>query len=380
MSDDLENLRIDRPEEVHARPRASRGWMYLFFLLLLLSGGGFAYLLKNPLAPPPSEEPAEPVERVAAPGARVPGTEPRGAFTASGWVKLPLRYPILVTPLIEGRVEELRVVEGDRVEAGDVLARLYDRDLQAELEVARARMEAAEAANAKYLRGSRPQEKVQARSAVEHLEAQLATAEEILAHSRGLQPSGAISLEELQQDELKVRTLQAELLQAREQRGLVEEGFREEDVALAAASLAEARAGHELARLRLGYARIESPIAGLVLERRAEIGQWITPRTGAIVSLFDPAELEVRVDVNQDDISKVFIGQTVELSSRAAPSRQHLGRVILVEPRADEVKNTVPVRVKIEQPEGKLLFPDMVVKARFLPAESGEAEGPNRNE
>jgi len=80
----------------------------------------------------------------------------------------------------------------------------------------------------------------------------------------------------------------------------------------------------------------------------------------------------VRVDVNQDDLARVSIGQRVEITSRAEPGVTHPGRVVRIEPRADEVKNTVPVRVTIEGAGGRLLYPDMVVKARFLDASTDE--------
>jgi HlyD family secretion protein len=361
---DLENLRIDHQPEAHGRAGVSPAWRVLFFLLLITSGAGGWYLWKDRPTGIEVEGqavlPAPIPEEVSAPRTS------RGGFTASGWVKLPLEYPVRVTPLVAGRLEEISVVEGDHVRSGELVARLYETDLRAALEAAEAKVAEAQATADKLKKGSRPQEIAAGVADVQQVEAELATANEILEHSRALQPSGAISLEELQRDESKVQVLSAKLARATEGLALLEEGFRSEEIDLAQASLRRTRADLEIARLRLQYTKIESPIDGVVIERAAEVGQWITPGRDSIVQLYDPADLEVRVDVNQDDLARVTIGQRVEISSRAQPGETHPGHVVRIEPLADEVKNTVPVRVKIEDPQGRLLYPDMVVKARFL--------------
>jgi len=373
MSADLESLRIER-EPDGDRTGVSPAWKYLCIVLFLalIAGGVYVWMDRSTdeeAVHPQTPEPADAAEEAP------PLPTPRSGFTASGWVKLPLDYPIRVTPLIEGRIDSISVVEGDRVEAGQEIARLYDVDLKAELEAAEAKVHEAEALFEKLENGARPQEIASAEAEVRRVEAELSTATEILDHSRRLQPTGAIPLEELQRDESKVQVLSAQLSRAKEQLGLLEEGFRREEIALAAASLTKARVERHIARLQLDYAVIESPIAGVVIDRAAEVGQWITLRGDSIVSLYDPAKLEVRVDVNQDDLARVAQGQEVEITSRAQPGMAHPGRVVRIEPQADEVKNTVPVRVAIEDAAGKLLFPDMVVKARFLTpgAEANEA-------
>jgi len=385
MGVDLEDLRIERKEKASTGRGVSRTWMYLFFVVLVLGAAAVVYLLKFDH---PDRTIAVQVERIPGAAAPVPGGPAGGgsAFSAAGWLKLPRYHPVHVTPLVEGRLEEIRVIEGDRVEKGQVIARLYDADFRAEYQAAEAAVRAAAAESEKRETGFRPQEVAEARAEVKGLEAELSTAREICEHSRALRPSGAIPLEELQRDEMRVKTLEASLGRAKQRLSLLEEGFRKEDIALAAAKLEKARAERDLKKLRLGYTEIRSPMDGVVLTRLAVRGQWITPAEGAIVSLYDPSDLEARVDVNQDDLAKVFIGQRVEVTTRAEPGTIHPGKVVLLEPQADLVKNTVPVRVKILDPKDRLLHPDMVVKARFLvktdpeekpaPGKSGNPEAP----
>lgn len=369
---DLEELRIHRgkPEYVAVRGGSLLG--RLFFALLLLGIGGAAVWFYRGGAL--SSGPSVPVVEVAR--VRVTGRAERAraaGFAAAGWVKLPRYHPVVVTPLVEGRIEELHVIEGDAVEEGQLLARLYAQDYQAELAAAEAAVLASCAECQKMAAGSRKQDVDQSRAEIERLEAELDQAREILGRSQRLQPSGAISLEELQVDETKVETLEARIHKERHRLGLLEEGFRVEDIALAEASKAKAEAERDLAQLKLGYTEIRSPMKGVVLERHAAKGQWVAPGEGTIVSLFDPQDLEARVDVVQDDLSKVFLEQKVEITTRAEPKRKYAGVVFLIEPRADLVKNTVAVRVKIAATESPILHPDMVVKVRFVASDDVEA-------
>jgi RND family efflux transporter MFP subunit len=365
---DLEELRIDRSgSEKTGGGGLGRVFRVLAVLMMLAAVVVVAWLVVLPrLSEPEQTEVRTALARLETPGE----ADPEAAFSAAGWVKLPRYHPVFVTPLIEGRIEALLVIEGDDVGEGQMIARLYDKDYRAAYGAAEAAVAAAQATYAKMKAGYRDQEVAEARAVIEGLEAELETAEEILAHSRELLPGGAISLEELQRDEARVKTLRANLDKARQRLALLEEGFRTEDIALAAADLERAKAERDLARQQLDYIEITSPMRGRVLERLASRGQWVVPKSGAIVSLYDPSDLEARVDIGQDDLGAVYLGQTVQIVTRAEPDRKYTGKVTLIEPKADLIKNTVPVRVKLDASEDSLLFPDMVVKARFLPRES----------
>jgi len=371
---DLEALRIQRgkpaPGSYGSARRSSRLGRPLLALLLFGLGAAAAWFYRGGDLGPADARPTVEVARV-----RLVDRAQRqraAGFSAAGWVKLPRYHPVVVTPLVEGRLEEVLVIEGDAVEKGQVIARIYAKDYEAELEAKDAAVEAAAAEVEKMTAGYRKQEVAEARAEVDRLEAELDQARVELDRSRRLQPSGAVPLEQVQRDETRVETLEAGLVKARLRVELLEEGFRAEDVALAKAQREKAEAERDLAKLRLEYTQIRSPMTGVVLERLGHSGQWVTPREGVIASLYDPQDLEARVDVNQDDLAKVFVGQTVEITSRAEPKRKYAGEVFLIEPLADLVKNTVAVRVKIAPTDVHLLHPDMVVAVRFLPPSGAE--------
>lgn len=376
---DLESLRIDRAKGTYrgARrgPSLFRRLLVTLLLLGLGAGGAYFYLQHYGHMTTGGSAPAVEVARV-----RLVSQSARAraaGFSAAGWVKLPRYHPVVVTPLVEGRLEEVLVIEGDRVKEGQELARIYAKDYEAELEAAEAAVQAACAECEKMSAGYRTQEVAEARSEMDRLAAQLEQARSEWERSKKLEPSGAIPLEQVQRDATRVETLEADLEKARLRVELLDEGYRKEDVALALAGRAKAEAERDLAKLRLGYTSIRSPMSGVVLERLGHRGQWVTPQDGVIASLYDPTDLEVRVDVNQNDLPKVHAGQTVEITSRAEPQRKYAGEVFLIEPKADLIKNTLPVRVKIEAADDHLLHPDMVVAVRFLPkGETVDPEAP----
>ncbi|MEW6741402.1 MAG: efflux RND transporter periplasmic adaptor subunit [Planctomycetota bacterium] len=360
MDFDLEKLRIEHHDAPHAPPRSGRAWMVLFFVTFAGSAAALFYLERDRLFPGAIEVQ---VERLGLPSSAGTGS---GSFSAAGWVKLPLYHPVYVTPLTAGRLEEILAIEGDRVTKGQVVARLFKDDYQASALAAQAALAVAGADHAKLKAGYRRQEIEEARAEFAREKAELDVAEEVLSHSRELHPTGAIATEELQEDQARAATARANVAKAAERLALLEEGFRQEEIALAAAAVEKARAELTLAQQKLSYTEIRSPIDGMVLERLASPGQWLTPEDGAVLSLFDPADLEARIDVNQDDLARVAVGQVVAITTRAEPDLVHQGKVILIEPKADLIKNTVPVRVKLLDAADRAFYPDMVVTARFL--------------
>jgi multidrug efflux pump subunit AcrA (membrane-fusion protein) len=89
------------------------------------------------------------------------------------------------------------------------------------------------------------------------------------------------------------------------------------------------------------------------------------PHSAQIVRLYDPAKLQVRVDVPLVDAAKVGVGQQAEVIVDVLPDRVFAGRVTRVVHEADVQKNTLQVKVAIEDPTPELK-PEMLARARFL--------------
>jgi len=251
---------------------------------------------------------------------------------ASGYVVA--RRQATVAAEVTGKLVEVLVEEGLAVDEGQVLARMDDATEQAQLELARARLNAA-------------------RSTLAEISAELENARRTRVRQRELKQRDLSSQSALDQAETAVASLEARLAAQRAQIGVAER-----EVALQ--------------QQRLGELTIRAPFAGIVIARAAQAGEMVSPisagggftRTG-ICTIVDMDSLEIEVDVNEAYIDRVTTGQSVVARLDAYPEWQIPARVKAVVPAADRQKATVRVRVALEQRDPRIL-PEMGISVRFL--------------
>jgi len=320
LKQQLDQLRIDRDE----RPeRGGRGRAIAVAGALAVVGVA-AWLLTRPRAAEVRSATVETVSGGAAGAASV--------LNASGYVTA--RRQATVSSKVTGKVEEVLVEEGMRVEAGQVLARLDDRQARLALDLAEAQLDAA-------------------RKAVAETEALLREARLREQRTRALVGEGVASKAE--EDAVAA---EADALAARieAQRGQARAAERE--VALA--------------RQALDDTVIRAPFAGVAISKDAQPGEMISPvsagggftRTG-ISTIVDMSSLEIEVDVNEAYIQRVATGQPVSATLDAYPDAPLPARVITTIPAADREKATVTVRIAFDSLDARIL-PDMGVKVAFL--------------
>ena len=353
----------------------------------------------------------------AAPGAKASGAPRRLAVQAAGWIE-PDPFPTLVPALSGGVVLEVLVRESDKLEPGAVVARLVRDDAQlaydeaaalvatsrAALELSRVRMtvaaesyeaaigvtEAAASASAR-LKGREADARLREESIAEG-RALVSLAESEVIVQRELDEAGAagarqveIAEAQLEVAKAKLATLKAQLELARsaalEAKAANERAqsdlrlrfadrlARDETAAAVGheeALLASAEAGLATAALALQRTEVVSETGGVVLERLVVAGETLPPGH-AVCSLFDPSSLRVRVDVPQDEIAQVRVGQTAEILADARPGKPYKGEVIRIVERADIQKVTLEAQVRVVDADG-LLRPDMLTQVRFFAA------------
>ena len=327
--DRLAELRIDRSDADRRPPPRGRGWI-VGLLLVAVVGAGAAWWL---LRPHPVVVAAVPVVSVA------PGSAGGAVLNASGYVTP--RRRATVSAKVTGKVVEVRIEEGMKVEAGEVLARLDDAAARAQLALAEAQLAAT-------------------RQALAETEVRLAEAEKTRRRTRELLAGGIATQADLDAAEASADALAAQLETGRQQ---VTVGERQVAVR----------------RQELDDTVIRAPFAGIVVSKDAQPGEMISPvsagggftRTG-IGTVVDMASLEIEVDVNESYINRVQPGQRVEATLDSYPDWRIPAHVILPVPTADRQKATVKVRVGFDQLDPRIL-PDMGVKVAFLAAPEGGA-------
>lgn len=321
----LDHLRIDRS----AVP-PKEGWRRIGIVLVAVAAvaAGLYWWFQRPK---PSSVRTAVAQAVANSG-------PRTLLNASGYVTA--RREATVSSKVTGKVIEVLVEEGKRVEAGQVLARLDATNVEASLRLAQAQRTAS-------------------RQALAETEVNRDQAERDFRRLTRLATEQIASLSELDRGEAEFKALSARL-----ERQRAEVGVAEQEVALW-----EQQRDDTI---------IRAPFSGIVTSKNAQPGEMISPisagggftRTG-ICTIVDMGSLEIEVDVNESYINRVAAGQSVQATLDAYPDWQIPCKVIAIIPTADRQKATVKVRVGFDALDPRVL-PDMGVKVAF----QGKDEAP----
>ncbi len=348
LKDDLASLKIDHS----ARSGGSRrgGWITLLVLLLVAGAvaGGWFWSQRVQAAP----------VKTATVTAAAGGSAAAGAvLNASGYVTA--RRRATVSSKVTGKVLEVFVEEGKAVRKGQVLARLDDAQIRAELAVARAQLAAS-------------------RSAAAEDEARLREAQLTFTRLSQLIQEKVVGRAEVDAAEATVESLKARIVMARQQ----------VDVAQSQVAARETDLADMVVR---------APFDGVAISKDAQPGEMISPvsagggftRTG-ICTIVDMSSLEIEVDVSESYINRVKPDQPVEAVLDAYPDWRIPAHVITTVPSADRQKATVRVRIgfdpsirsgssRARSGDEKLdprILPDMGVKVSFLnerPVETADA-------
>ncbi|WP_254507789.1 HlyD family secretion protein [Anatilimnocola floriformis] len=301
------------------------------------------------------------------------------AHEAQGYI-IPA-HQILVSPQVNGRIVELHIEEGRRVEKGAILAKLEDTEYQAEVDRASAAVKACESKSAELDTGNRTEEKKAARAELGESQAQLSQLRTQWERNLELRRTNAVTQQELEEVEAKYRAMEQRVLRLKYVSELMDIGFRQEHKDNAKAMLEQSKAELVKANWRLSNCVIRAPISGTILKKNAEEGNIVNPiafnGSFSLCDMADLSDLEVDLNVQERDISTIFKGQKCKVRAIAYPERIYDGYVSRLMPIADRGKGAVPVRVKLSIPaeeEGVYLKPEMGVTVTFLKREAASAE------
>lgn len=252
---------------------------------------------------------------------------------------------------LPGRVAAIPVREGDRVAAGEELARLEVAELEARRAAAVGRLESARAILAEMQSGAPGEELAQGRAAVRAAARRAEEAGRELERARALHEGGAISRRELDRAVTARELAEASLDQARQQLAILQRGPRRERVAGQQAAVAAAEAVVAEVDARLADAVIRAPFAGRVALRHREPGETVQPGQ-PVVTVMNPEDRWVQIYLPEDRIGRVSIGQEATIRSDSYPDREYPGRISFI---ADEAEFT-PRSVQTREERVKLVY------------------------
>lgn len=304
---------------------------------------------------------------------------------------------------IPGRVKDRLVDEGAVVKAGQTVALLDTRDLECTVAVRRGELGVAQAALAALKAGSRPQEIASAKAAwqksanaLADLEAgsrpqEIAVAEAVVAAAAAdesrlgtefrrktpLFHRGTISSEEFDTAKAVYEVAVAKHRQAVEQLKLAKEGYRKGQIEQARAAAAQAKSQYELvkagprvediqqgearvaqakaalaqAETQLSYTTVVSPLAGVVLSKNIEPGEFVAAGT-SIVTVGDLANVWLRAYIEETDLGRVKVGQGAWLTTDSYPGKKYEGHISFI---AQDAEFT-PKNVQTQRERVKLVY------------------------
>lgn len=279
------------------------------------------------------------------------------------------------------QIRQVLVEEGQIVKKGQVLARLDDSVLQAQLNQAQASVAQAEARLAELRAGSRTEEIARAQEAVRSAQAAVKAAESDLElaitrvdRNKMLQAEGAIArdrLDEVYNQERSSRSqleqAQARLREANQQLAQLQAGPRREVITQAEAQLAQAKAQVESTMVQLNQTRILAPVSGKIAERNARVGD-ITSSAQTLFKIIENGRLELIAEVPETQLPQIQPGQSVQISSDSDNALQLSGKVREIDPMVDEVSRQG--KVKIDLPAAASLKPGMFLRASITTSAS----------
>lgn len=296
---------------------------------------------------------------------------------------------INISPSTQGRIMELFVREGDRIQAGQAIARMDDEQLQAQVSQYEAILDRSQAQLAERLAGSRQEEVAKAEADVIRSEARvqearsrLQLATEKLNRRQILQKEGAITREALNESQVDVRNAEDNLTQTQASLAISQQdlarqrsGFRAEEIAQTRAQVAEANAQLQSFQIQLNNTLVRAPFGGIITRRFTDVGDFVAPTTSASSS--DGATsasiaelssgLEVEAKVPEANIAGIKQGQSVEVRSDSYPDQVFKGQVQSIAPRAVKENSITSFRVKVKLETGlEQLKAGMNVKLAFI--------------
>jgi len=254
--------------------------------------------------------------------------------------------------MVAGTVAEVRVDDGDRVEAEALLVRLADEDALANLAEAEASVSEAEARLARVQSfGRRMAEQTLRQASIEAKQAEIE-----FRRQQALSGTGAVSELSFERarrdrDQARSRRISASL----EVAAAAPEGS---DMAVAAAALSRAEARLSAAQVALEQTRIRAPLPGVVLKRHVERGEVVQPGE-PLVTFAGDGPLQVRIQPDESNLALLRVDQRALVSSEAFPEQRLEASVSRIAPSVDPLRGTVEVDLDIDDESD--LRPDMTM-------------------
>ena len=251
-----------------------------------------------------------------------------------------------VRAAVEGIIEEIRVHEGDQVNAGDVIARLADKDVRAEVLKTQAQVREARANLRKLQVGTTAESLAVAKAGVAKAADAAKFAQGKLARSKLLFERQALSPQEFEGAQEQAATADNALAEARSQLSVLLRGNRPEEIEAAKAQVDRLEAQQHFLETQLGLLDVVSPASGVVAtparELKEMVGKFVA-KGALIAKVYAVQTVTGEIVITEKEIGDIHVGQGVALKSRAYPDMIFHGTVSTIATAAEGLPSATAV-------------------------------------
>lgn len=254
---------------------------------------------------------------------------------------------------ISGQIRKMALLKNKLVRAGEVIAVLESRDLQAQRAEAVAALNQERANERSVTTGTIPQTNAQDQKALRDARAKVATARATFERRQVLYENGGISKKDLEASQFDLTTAENELRLAEQTITLRATSLNPNDRALAAARVAQAQQHLATLDAQLSYATIRAPITGIVTDQFQYEGEFASAG-GKLVTIADISEVIVKAPFADTVVSVLKVGDPATVLPTDTSSEEMKGRITLLSRSSDPSNRTVEVWVTLANGAGKL--------------------------
>ena len=266
-----------------------------------------------------------------------------------------------VTPKISAPVKRMLVNRGDHVRAGQLLAELESSDLAASANESQQQYQQTEAQYQALTGATVPEDRFKAQSEVQSAQQAFDAAKKLYDNRVELQREGALAQKLVDDAKVAMVQAQSQLETAKRHLEALSQVGQRESIRAAQAQVDAAKAHYENAAVQLSYARIVSPISGVVADRSVYPGE-IAASGSPMISIVDISQVVARANVPVKEAEAIRVGRPARV---AGPEGDLPGTVTVVSPAVDPSTTTVEVWVKLANP-GERLKPGGTVHVSII--------------
>jgi len=258
-----------------------------------------------------------------------------------------------VAAKISAQIKSMSLLKNKLVRAGEVIAVLESRDLQAQRSEAVAALNEARANERSVVTGTIPKTNAEDQKALTDARAKVNIARATYERRRALYEKGGISQKDLEASQLDVTTAEDELRLQEQTIALRTRSLNPNDRALAAARTAQAQQRVATLDAQLSYATIRSPITGIVTDQFQYEGEFASAG-GKLVTIADTSTVIVKAPFSDTAVAQVKTGDTATVVPTDTSAEEMHGQVTLLSRSSDPANRTVEVWVTLGNGDGKL--------------------------